>query len=105
MVNNVQKIPFNEEGLVYYPSHWNKDAYKWVDNFVFEDELFIQSYTVSTRKLINFNAISVATGQKFTIMLPDLLEIMHKSILIRGKASGKWTFIKRGNHYGVKYAE
>lgn len=76
----------------------------WKDNFIFEDTLFVDSYTRG-RSAADFILVSIATGIKYSMFLRDSLDMIQHAKISYGSITGKWTFCKRGANFGIKYIE
>jgi hypothetical protein len=75
-------------------------GYKYVDNFEWIDTLEYETFGRGNSAAHLFFK-SVITGKSYQMFLKDFENIV--KLLVDGKVSGKWTFCKRGQNYGVKY--
>lgn len=94
------QIPFNKNGdQLHYPAHYTMDTGRWKDNFTFEGVLEI------TRMERGMSAAYFHAkdqeGRGYTMFMKDLFEAL--PYMAYGKLTGRFTFTKRGNNYGVKY--
>lgn len=92
------KIPFDQDGnLCSFSGYWNNK--EWLDNFIFEDTLLYCGYTPGTSSAyINF--VSIITRKKYLAFLSDFHTIV--PWMVNGEVSGKFTFVKKGNNFGIK---
>ena len=105
------EIPFDSKGnLLHYPE--NEYDYPknggdprvieptWKGNFVFEDTLRLL-HTMRGRSAAYFYFESQTTGKKYPMFLKDFEEVMKVKVINKGVVSGTWTFVKRGQNYGL----
>ena len=85
------------DGGAYYAKN---HGYKYVDNFEWEDILEYETYGRGT-SAAHLYFKSTITGKSYQMFLKDFGNISKR--LVDGKVSGKWTFCKRGQNYGIKY--
>lgn len=104
MSKSTWKLLMKDDGTVseydagpYYVKNY---GYKYVDNFEWEDTLEYETYGRGT-SAAHLYFKSTITGKSYQMFLKDFGNIAKR--LIDGKVSGKWTFCKRGQNYGVKY--
>lgn len=98
------KLLMGEDGNVAY---WDGGArfaetygYKYVDNFEWDDILEYENFGRGT-SAAHLYFKSTLTGKSYQMFLKDFENIVKR--LVDGKVSGKWTFCKRGQNYGVKF--
>ena len=74
----------------------------WKDNYEFTDTLKYSGFTRGTSSCtIKFKSIN--DNKEYVMFMIDLNNCIDK--LIEGKLIGKFTFVKRGANYGIKYLE
>lgn len=94
------------ELLVYvrhdYPDN-NNGTVKWSENYVFEDDLEYDGYARgNSAARILFR--SLKDGKRYEMFLTDFDDAMRRCLFFKNRLIGKFTFIKRGQNYGVKIA-
>lgn len=91
------QIPFDEQGdLVTYP---NRCA-EWRDNYEFEDTLEYEGYSRGRSSVtIIFTG---STGVKYEMFVSDFDEVIRTKGLDGKIVTAKWTFVKKGQNYGLK---
>jgi hypothetical protein len=99
----VLKIPFDEHGyFVSYPGINFHERYEWKPNYVFEDELqFLGFYRGRSSAGITFE--SKKHKSQYTMFLIDFKDLILNNLVEFGKIQGKWTFVKRGTNFGVRF--
>ena len=103
-VSNKYQIPFDPDGnQLHYPTSWNGTP-TWKNNYSFNDSLKIERMT-SGYSAKYYKAISTTTGKRFTIFVRDLIDIIEHAEIKDGVMTGTWTFVKRGQNYGVAILE
>lgn len=75
-------------------------GYKYVDNFEWIDTLEYERFGRGNSAAHLFFK-SMITGKSYQMFLKDFEDIVKR--LVDGKISGKWTFCKRGQYFGVRY--
>lgn len=97
-IGNYQ-IPFDDEGnqLDYGNGYWR--GTKFVDNFIFEDELTHESWGRG-RSSITFT-FKRQNGKTVSVFASNLVEFIPH--FENGKIKGCFTFVKKGQNYGCKY--
>lgn len=96
----VDKIPFDKNGMQQYPWEW-ADSFHWEDNRIFSTTMTFHSYSRG-RSAAGFN-FKDENDRNYYMFLTDISDMIREVTLDHGKVSGKWTFVKRGTNYGVKY--
>ena len=98
------KIPMKDDGTV---SYWDmgetsleRHGYHYVDNFEWSDTLEYECFGRGT-SAAHLYFKSTITGKSYQMFLKDFEDIV--KLLVDGKVTGKWTFCKRGQNYGIKY--
>ena len=95
------KVPFTSSGdLINYPEHYFATDITWINNLVFADELTIRDYSRG-RSAANFTLVN-SEGQSFTMFLTDFIDVIKRCTITNGRFSGTFTFVKRGQNYGVR---
>jgi hypothetical protein len=72
----------------------------WYPNKEWEDELQLVKYTRG-RSSVTFVFRSIINGDEFHAFVSNSFEIFKDSV--GGVISGRFTFVKKGSDYGVKY--
>jgi hypothetical protein len=100
------QIPFNREGdqlhfattgEYYGPTD---RAFKWVDNFTFEDTLIPNGFERG-RSAAYFIFRRMSTGTDVIVFLKDLCD-MFPAMVGQGHVTGTFAFTKRGMNYGCR---
>lgn len=92
---SVLKIPFDMEGN---QKHFPPYNVIWRDNFVFEDTISYDGY--SRGRSAAYFHFKGTNDKSMTMFLSDFEDVI--PYLNNGKVSGKFTFCKKGQNYGVK---
>ena len=74
---------------------------EWKDNFVFKGTLKYNGFNRG-RSAANFTFVDIETNIKYIMFMKDFDEIV--SLLSNGQLEAFWTFVKRGQNYGVCYS-
>ena len=93
------QIPFDKDGNhMHYPENWRNPV--WKDNYEWEDVIEYQTYSRgrSAANIIFRSALS--KKREYTVFLTDFSDMV--PFMVRGVVSGTFTFVKRGQNYGVK---
>ena len=103
MTKNYQ-IPFDDQGnQQHYPSNIYRDGKiigpVFKDNEEFEDALIYDGYSRG-RSAAYFNFERKSTGTNVTVFLTDFEDMI--PIMVNGGITGRFTYTKRGQNYGVK---
>jgi hypothetical protein len=77
------------------------DDIVWKENFEFEDTLELTGMSRG-RSAANFNLKSITDGKNYNLFMTDTVDLIQNSTINKGKITGRWTFCKRGQNYGVK---
>lgn len=94
-------IPFNSRGhQLHYPEHETV----WRDNHEFEATLVFRGMARG-RSAAYALFSDKKTGKDVTMFLVDLADVVMNKKIDRGIITGKWTFCKRGQNYGVRLVE
>ena len=99
------KIPLDKQGnLLEYAPEWEQNEIQWADNKVFTDTLAYDGFS----KFGKFSYLifkSTSNNSKYPMFLTDFGRVMQERVIENGRVSGYWTFVRRGDNYGVKLAE
>jgi hypothetical protein len=80
------------------------DDIVWKENFEFEDTLILTGMSRG-RSAANFNLQSITNSKDYNLFMTDIVDMIKKANILKGKIKGKWTFVKRGQNYGIKLIE
>lgn len=81
---------------------WNNGQWIWKENFIFEDEIqFIGFYRGCSSAGATFKSLN--DGKKYNVFLKDLSDMILSDEFRSGIIHGQFTFVKRGQNYGLKY--
>ena len=75
---------------------------KWVENYEFEDSLRLDGVE-SGMSAKYFQFTSTITGRGYWMFLNDLIAMLQSGVMDHGVVTGRWTFRKRADAYGVQY--
>ena len=111
----ITMIPFstrNGEMLSYtgclpgdaYDEKYNNGKWVWKENYVFDDDLKFDGFY---RGCSSAGAIfkSLNDGKEYNVFLKDLADIIKLDGFRSGIIHGQFTFVKRGQNYGLRYVE
>jgi len=98
------KLLVREDGHICWWSgmqrYMDKYNLRWEDNYEFEDILKYSGFSRGNSSCtIQFRSIN--SGKEYTMFMKELNDCIDK--LVEGKLTGKFTFCKRGENYGIKY--
>ena len=94
------KFPFDKNGnQMSYVDYWDKDV-TYIENYEFESEMTIITYSRG-RSAANF-VLKDERGHTYNVFMKDMIDIIHNSLIDKGILTGRWTFCKRGQNYGIK---
>ena len=80
--------------------YMDKYNLRWIDNYEFEDTLKYSGYSRGNSSCtVQFKSIN--DNKEYTMFMKELDDCIDK--LIEGKLTGKFTFCKCGQNYGIKY--
>lgn len=88
------KIPFLDGELQARPRsyYYRNEEIVWVDNYVFKD----------TMRYVKPKIMQSETSfRQYSIYAGDLRDLITNAIIDHGIIEGIWTFVKRGNSYGI----
>lgn len=93
------KIPFSNGNLDNYPVA----VEDWRDNYIFEDTLKYKTYY---RGRSSVTAVfEDSNGNTYGMFISDLDDLIIRRGLFGKKTFGKWTFVKKGQNYGIRMYE
>ena len=93
------KIPFTVDGdLVEFAGHRAHD-YDFKENFTFTTTLTLQR-TMRGRSAAKF-IWTDPDDHTYPMFMKDMLEVAKTRTIEQGRCTGAWTFVKRGQNYGV----
>lgn len=94
----VLRVPFDIEGnQEHYPNAWGGHK-EYKDNYEFFSTLTFSHF--SRGRSAAYAHFTTVSGMKCTMFLRDLEEVM--PFLKNGSVTGTFTFVKRGQNFGVK---
>lgn len=73
----------------------------WKENYEFEDTLRLTGMSRG-RSAANFNLKSETNGKDYNLFMTDIVNLIQNATLNKGIVKGVWTFVKRGQNYGIK---
>jgi hypothetical protein len=77
-------------------------TFDWREPWEFVDTFKITGYGRG-RSAAYFDLESQTTGLKCVMMMSDISELILNATLVKGEVTGRWTFVKKGANYGIKY--
>lgn len=94
------RVPIHDSGevLEWVGITTGGSAWRWTDNRVFDATLVYDGYARG-RSAAHLRFHDKSTGVKHTVFLGDFWAVV--AIMVRGEASGKWTYCKRGQNFGT----
>lgn len=95
-------IPFSRESgdLEHYAGHEGDKYYEWRKNYMFSDTLtLIQMHRGRSAKYVEWMD---SEGRTYPMFVKDFLDLAMNHKIVKGKATGQWTFQKRGQNFGVR---
>lgn len=96
--HKILRVPFDTKGnQEHYPNKWGSHG-EYRDNYEFFTTLTFSHF--SRGKSAAYANFICTSGMKCTMFLRDLEEIM--PFLENGSVTGSFTFVKRGQNFGVK---
>lgn len=72
----------------------------FVPNFEFDDTLLFE-YFSRGRSSVKAHFVSCNTNKKYEMFISNLGDVIKANGLIEGKIKGKFTFVKKGQNYGI----
>ena len=101
-MSNWKLLVREDDSIVWWSGmHRYMDKYNlhWKDNYEFEDTLKYSGFSRGTSSCtVQFTSIN--DGKEYTMFMKELDSCIDK--LVDGKLTGKFTFCKRGENYGIK---
>lgn len=103
------QIPFDAHGnqLAYPTAQYNPETRDWEifwkDNVVFEATLAYSGFSRG-RSAAGFK-MKDSDGHRYYLMMSEMDRIMALGGWDGNKITGKWTFVKKGQNYGVQLIE
>lgn len=96
-------IPFDAKtgNLLSYEDSW-RDV-RWVDNYVFTDTLTYAGFGRGRSAVTIYWVDSI--GRKYPMFIKDFDTLMRAGKVVGTTATGRWTFTKRGQNYGVRFLD
>lgn len=81
---------------------WNNREWIWKENFIFEDDLqFVGFHRGCSSAGATFQSLN--DGKEYNVFLKDLSDMILADGFRCGIVHGLFTFVKRGQNYGLKY--
>jgi hypothetical protein len=80
------------------------DEIIWKENYEFDDTLILTGMSRG-RSAANFNLQSETNSKNYNLFMTDIVDMIKNANIFKGKVKGKWTFVKRGQNYGIKLIE
>jgi len=94
------QIPFSENGsLQSYPYNPNE----WRDNYEFEETLTYKTYYRGRSSATI--AFTDSKDRQYEMFMTDFDDLMTRKGLNGKEVTGRWTFVKRGQNYGIRLAD
>ena len=105
------QIPFDPEGnQLHFPDSWK--AITWQDNFEFQGPIKVTEmrrgrsaayFVVEMSPFVSPDPLAIQGWAKGTMFMTDFLEaVLRNGANVGGLIPGLFTFVKRGQNYGVK---
>jgi hypothetical protein len=99
------KIPFRQGSQLHWvgreDTYWGAD--EWRDNYAFTATLTFDGLT--SGRSAKYFTLKDEEGHEFTMFSTDLLDLIQRGSINHGVVSERWTFIKRGQNYGIKMVD
>lgn len=94
-------IPFDKEGnQLHWANPYEEDLAAWRPNHEFNATLTFEG--IHSGRSAKYLSLTDEKGHKYTMFVADLLDLIKRGMVNHGRASERWTFIKRGQNYGVR---
>lgn len=97
MSKAIYQIPFDKHGNQLDYEAW--DVAEMLDNFKFNDELAFICYGRG-RSSVTFTMQRKSTGRTVSMFVSDFSDAI--PMMVNGRISGDFTFVKKGQNYGCK---
>ncbi len=95
------RIPFNADGdQLHYPEESYYRPLVWADNCEFEGELRFK--TLRRGRSAAYFVFETHDAKERIMFLADFAEAMQESVIACGVLKGRFTYVKRGQNYGIK---
>jgi len=98
-----EKIPFDNQGNLVSVLDTYKGDLIWRRRFIFEDELEVIDW-VKGSSSIQLILRSINTNKNYPMFQFDVLRMLQKSVINKGRIKGLWSFKKRGTSYGLYFS-
>lgn len=81
---------------------WFKKAEEriWRDNYEFYATM--EFISMERGRSAAFFHLQDEDGHRYTMFMTDILDVLKRCKIEDGIAEGRWTFVKRGNNFGVR---
>ena len=109
----VEKAPFKKQGgLWHFPPDLRRYAgypeaktptIEWRDVKPWEDTMLVIG-TQRGRSAAFFLLVS-GNGDSYPMFMSDAADMMQRAVVTRGTITGRWTIVKKGQNYGIKFLE
>ena len=98
------KVPFDPAGnLLHYAKlreYYQKDVV-WLDNLEFETKMTLMSF--ERGRSAAYFIMQNPSGRRHPMFMKDLFEMLMATTSVNGEVYGTWTFVKRGQNYGLQW--
>jgi len=91
-------------GKIYEYNQNGSDCYKWVQNHMWSDTMVLDGLERG-RSAAHFIIYSEVSGKRYYMFMKDMVDMIKNHTIENGRISGCFTYAKRGQNYGIKYAE
>jgi hypothetical protein len=96
------KVPFDHKGnLLHYPIARHPHTISWLDNLEFSCGMKIDRFERGRSSA--YFILKNTQGREHPMFLKDMFEMLKVTTVVKGEAFGKWTFVKRGQNYGLSF--
>lgn len=102
-MSNWQLLVREDDSIVWWSGmqmYMDKYNLHWKDNYEFEDTLKYSGFSRRTSSC-NVQFKSINDNKEYTMFMKELDDCIFN--LVEGKLKGRFTFVKRGENYGIKY--
>jgi hypothetical protein len=96
------QVPFlKDNGFMtsIFNEQWMKDIVYWKDNYVFEAKLVFDRFDYKK----NWVVVDPVDNREYTMFPSEVMDLLYNGDVLKGDVTGKWTFMKRGSCYGIRY--
>lgn len=98
------QVPFLDSKPCYYPPSWDKNV-EWKDNYVFSATM--QIIGLQSGQSAKHLILKDENNIEYVMFVKDLIEALKNTQSIPdpegAKLIGNFTFVKRGQNYGIKF--